>query len=717
MAKKKGLILFGAVIVVLGILYVSKQHSDPVDTPKSQGKTPADFPQTASSWYDAMDNGVTLTDEERKGRNTWLIWTGGNQEFWDYLATHSFGSVDFLKILDSRKRASRFDWYGVINDPDTKQATKPDEYGLWLDVPKGDLPKDVDPKVYGLPTGVVGLRLYPNPNFDAKAKAAWDAERYYTDQDYYYNTKLVRPYQVGVSCGFCHVSFHPEHPPANSAEPEWANLSNNIGAQYLWISRVFGYDLKPDNFIWQLFNTMPPGAIDTSFIATDNINNPRTMNAIYNVGARLGAGEIEKQGGGNLDLPGQKTEQMVPHILKDGADSVGIIGALSRVYVNIGQFHNQWLENHNLILGGKPQTPFEIKKAQKNSVYWQSTAERVGPLAAYFLKAAVPTYLQNSPGGKEYLSSDEAVLNQGKLVFADNCASCHSSKQPTAVKGSEDYKTEMREIVQAQDFLSDNYLSTDDRISVAELKTNACSALATNAVRGHVWDNFSSETYKNLPAIGPIDVQNPITGATWQYTPPGGGPGYTRVPSLVSTWASAPFLLNNSIGTYVQDPSVKGRMTAFDDAMDKLLNPDKRDGLKSIYRTTEESYIRVNPAFVPKLLLPLLGELRDNDGNVAIGPIPKGTPIGLLANIDLAFDDIEKVKKNVAVLIKVKKALIEIHKNNLTGDAAAEALKPLVPDLLSINKCPDFVTDRGHYYGTTLSADDKKALTEFVKYF
>ena len=30
-----------------------------------------------------------------------------------------------------------------------------------------------------------------------------------------------------------------------------------------------------------------PGTLDTSFISTDYINNPRTMNAVYNVGPRL----------------------------------------------------------------------------------------------------------------------------------------------------------------------------------------------------------------------------------------------------------------------------------------------------------------------------------------------------------------------------------------------------------------------------------------------
>ena len=44
--------------------------------------------------------------------------------------------------------------------------------------------------------------------------------------------------------------------------------------------------------------------------------------------------------------------------------------------------------------------------------------------------------------------------------------------------------------------------------------------------------------------------------------------------------------------------------------------------------------------------------------------------------------------------------------------------------LLELNKCPDFVVNRGHYFGTSalerepgLSDDDKRALIEFIKTF
>ena len=70
----------------------------------------------------------------------------------------------------------------------------------------------------------------------------------------------------------------------------------------------------------------------------------------------------------------------------------------------------------------------------------------------------------------------------------------------------------MREIVLAPDFLDGNYLSTELRVPVTLLQTNACSPLATNAIAGNIWDNFSSQTYKNLPSVGTVTVHDPFTG-------------------------------------------------------------------------------------------------------------------------------------------------------------------------------------------------------------
>ena len=47
-------------------------------------------------------------------------------------------------------------------------------------------------------------------------------------------------------------------------------------------------------------------------------------------------------------------------MLKDGSDSVGALGALNRVYLNIGLFSEEWLLHFNPVVGGKPITPIEI---------------------------------------------------------------------------------------------------------------------------------------------------------------------------------------------------------------------------------------------------------------------------------------------------------------------------------------------------------------------
>src|ERR1700744_1928635 len=175
---------------------------------------PQNFPQASIDYFSAMDDGVALKPDEVRGRDTWLIWTAGNEAFWDYLARRSFGAFDLLKVLDSRNRATRFSYYGVMNEPGFRSATAPDRYGLWLDAPDGtrdpayaadyseSFPKDDFLRTYGRASGIVGLRLFPNPDFDDDAKKKWDAaikknpEAFYQDRSFYDKETLVRPYRV-----------------------------------------------------------------------------------------------------------------------------------------------------------------------------------------------------------------------------------------------------------------------------------------------------------------------------------------------------------------------------------------------------------------------------------------------------------------------------------------------------------------------------------------
>jgi hypothetical protein len=715
-------------------------------TGPSQSANPQ-FPPAAVDYFAAMDNGVSLAANEVRGRNTWLMWTAGDEAFWDYLARRSFGTFDLLKVLDSRNRSTRFSYYGVMNEPGFKQAEAPDQFGLWLDAPDGTrdphyasaygeaFPKDAFLRAYGRASGIVGLRLYPNPDFSAAARRAWDAQRFYNDPIYYRDLELVRPYRVGMACGFCHVGPHPLHPPADPEHPDWENLSSNIGAQYLRAARVFALPNQEHNFLYQVLSSMPPGTIDTSALATDNINNPRTMNAIYQVGTRLAIGAEEILSGGNLDLPGTQKTMKVPHVLKDGADSIGITGALARVYISIGTFHQEWLKHFNLLVGGKRQTPISIAVARRDSPYFRATLDRLPDVAAFFVAAATPQPLAKAPDGARYLQDSDATVARGQQVFGENCAACHSSynKMPQSPPDIErdtkqwddwtktaDFKSQMIGLVRDRDYLRDNFLSTDRRYSVSRIGTNVCSTLASNALGGHIWDNFSSLTYKTLPAAGTIGITDPFTGEQRPYVMPDGGRGYQRAPSLVSMWASAPYLHNNSVGQFNGNPSVVGRMAAFQDGIEKLLWPEKRLGLGSIYRTTEQSWLTIHKSYLPVPLFRLLKSRGlgspDSEDAIRFGPIPKGTPVNLIANIDLEFSlDPVKVLDFVEVLIALDATLRAMHTESLDDAATAARLKELAAPLLKLSKCPDLVTDGGHLFGTGLTDEDKRALIAFLK--
>ena len=69
----------------------------------------------------------------------------------------------------------------------------------------------------------------------------------------------------------------------------------------------------------------------------------------------------------------------------------------------------------------------------------------------------------------------------------------------------------------------------------------------------------------------------------------------------------------------------------------------------------------------------------------------------------------------VLVKLQLSRALLAIHARNLPPDAARAELIKAVPQLIAANKCPDFIEDKGHYFGDTLPDDDKLALIEFLK--
>jgi cytochrome c5 len=672
-----------------------------------------------------------------RGQNTWLLWGEGDEAFWGWLLQNNYGITDFLVLLDSREREHRFRDAGLVNQPGMKPQKDPAKkiLGLYLDQndgARGSWPQrrpagcpsepfkvinephyqealtalatdDADPYIYGYPSGIVGLRLFPNPDFfadttdAARARAYWKKQVEDQPQDDYYEAsseiaadpRLVRPFRVSMTCAFCHIGPHPLNPPKNPEAPDWANLSSTIGAQYWTGSKAFSNLKGPKSFLFQLVQSWRPGTLDTSLVSTDQINNPNTMNAIWDVPSRLqraGLNPPEKQSTANLLIPSIEdpaaNTRHVPRALLDGSDSVGLFGALSRVYLNIGTYYEQWIRLHNPLIGLRAQRPFELTTIEDRSVFWRvAEKQRVPELAAFFLyvnkageTVTAPMKLASLP---DHPTIDGNQVAKGRAVFIQNCAICHSSKQPKdfellftrdwdkqevvdklepgqialpmdfeeweTFKASDAY-AEYVERIEAEageasatfdPFLDHNYLSTDIRIPVTLVGTNSSRAVATNAMRGQVWANFSSDEYKRLPEVGPVHFYNPYSAKTadeWGnndvYYPPKGGPGYYRPASLVGLWATAPFLHNNALGRYTHDPSVEGRLQAFDDAIDKLLWKKHRVATKDdppgdlrfahkeltghdpgfIYRTTAPSWIDFPAPFIRPLLVGVMGE-------------------------------------------------------------------------------------------------------------
>jgi hypothetical protein len=313
------------------------------------------------------------------------------------------------------------------------------------------------------------------------------------------------------------------------------------------------------------------------------------------------------------------------------------------------------------------------------------------------------------------------------------------------------------------------------------MQTNACTAIATNGLAGDIWDNFTSTSYKTLPQVKELTVYHPVSGAAMPFRPLGNGRGYLRPPSLTSVWATAPLLSNNSLGSVEYEdhsrptgavagdgsyragyggercpagseddasmPCVANRLEQFDISIHQLLNPDtrRRDAVTQIpvpgyiYRTSAPSCLMVPPGFVPPPLRSLSAPLHwlapwavDRDGGIALGPLPKGFPVNALANTKLlpdndetgTFGDYWRLLEAAPTLMSAFRAMGGTCSSEALADPGTEVRAEaavrdthLIDTLVGLSKCPDYVVNRGHYFGADLSADDKEALIAYIMHF
>src|SRR5262249_46434137 len=144
---------------------------------------------------------------------------------------------------------------------------------------------------------------------------------------------------------------------------------------------------------------------------------------------------------------------------------------------------------------------------------------------------------------------DHTVTGRGKQLFREYCASCHSNRN-SLDSLHQDYTDDI--LHKANGLFSNE--------GAGEIGTNSCRSRTTNWQAGHIWAEFSSDEQRAR------------------------GIGYYRDVPLLAVWATAPFFHNNRLGLFNNDPSIEGRLAAYEDAMDQLLNPFSRTPI--IDRTT-----------------------------------------------------------------------------------------------------------------------------------
>ncbi len=179
-----------------------------------------------------------------EGRDVWFKSTFGGEYFFSIILPNPPFSLrlGFDQMLTT-PRDSRFDEYGVINDPDCTPG----------DALTGYLDKCADPES----TGVIGVRKFPNPSGGAPL--------------------------IGVTCAACHAGFDPVRPPSNPNHPQQENIHPTVGNQFLQIGKIFKGHLSPHDPRYQIFTSWAPGTVDTTLLENDHINNPGMITPIWSV--------------------------------------------------------------------------------------------------------------------------------------------------------------------------------------------------------------------------------------------------------------------------------------------------------------------------------------------------------------------------------------------------------------------------------------------------
>lgn len=660
---------------------------------------------------------------------------------------------------------------------------------------------------FGTSTGALGYRKFPNPRFDAEAwrqlngrLGSWEGyNRKLSDDPRRADAKVSRladasiepPFRIGTSCGSCHIAFNPLNPPADPEHPKWENIRGLVGNQYLRISEMLVSGMAKTSLEWQVFAHARPGTSDTSAIPTDQVNNTGTINALINTAQRptfanediirwhkaascpAGAKASEcwcEPGKAGKCWQKKRARETAHHILKGGEDSIGALGAIQRVYFNIGSCAEQCWMNHLTDLRqidptarNFGQTPFDIGQCRRDCPNFRAIEDRLENILAFFLSPeGNATDLQaarenqaRARNAKASYDHDDLVadleknfgrnaVERGRKVFAENCARCHSS-------GQGPFDTTDFRALDPNTGLRADWLGNDQATPASEVGTEHCRSLHSNHMSGHVWQEFGSETLRARP---------PVAGIT---DPSDGGRGYYRNVSLLNLWAHAPFMHNNAVGPelcgwggdrdnpdefyrppyvdaakpgapllptarqpacWTYDPSVEGRFKLYVASMRELLNPGQR--IPKATKLDEDIVLDIGPRIwdgqEEKKLVGFTVKVPAGSTAGNVGNFQHKAFIVDLIDLKLHPDRLEKrltarvgsdkAKQVMKALEGIADTAIADPGRLVDAVKAARQRLPLVWTLYSA--CNAEIENNGHRFGENLAPTDKDALIAFL---
>ena len=701
--------------------------------------------------YGSVDSDPQMSRAEQQGRDIWYKATAGNKRHHSMVLQQRFGApFDWYGVFGSQTRGQRFKSYGLITDPDCRPGNEA-SYGFDIcpgdeqllkfvgktgyrdpacdfdDSGDGSVAKEDACKLeFGTSTGSLGYRKFPNPRFRPERWQGWAK---YNPQD----ASQQPPFLFGTTCGSCHIGLNPARPPRDPEAPTWDNIAGAVGNDQLALTAIHISGMNPHSPYYQALAHVQPGTVDTSAEPTDQIHNPGTINAIINTDKRPTFVQDIKRWRRNAVTRqwelSTKTEPTLA-ILKGGEDTVGADLAVLRVYVNIGMCSEACWQNNLININqfsgtGVKQRPFDIAQCRRDCANWRAVEDRVDSVTAFLLSRR-PSDLKDaqevdgSAVGPKIIAAVEqrynpdyaaegGVFAAGRQVFARNCATCHSSQKPRlpGQPRDEGFFSKVDFLARDANGVRIDWLGNDERTDVSKVGTNRCRALHSNHMQGHIWEQFASENYKN--AASPSGVPE-LAGQA------GGGRGYYRNISLLSVWAHAPFMHNNAIGpelcvaTYAQkfpcvnvDTSVDGRLALYEASMHELLYPQVR--LEKVAVTTEDIGLTLQVPFTGQPIpLPIQVSL------------PKGTPVGLIASLDIKSfvnHQINELRAQLAGKDPLAAAtLFEAKVKELLATKES-----LVRALSAFSNCSDLIENKGHTFGAELSDHDKTALIQYMKLF